>query len=234
MGGNREERRRFERRDVAACAPSDRRVQLVRRDGRDVSTLYGREGGGGGGLCPQRSRPVRGRASALGAAPPQEMRRRRCWRHPHLTNLRAPPPAPCSRAGASALLRSCETDRRYARGVAPGDCATQRGWASSHLDWVSALMIPPPARTPPPPLAPRAIPIDGTIGGVCGWLPPRPAEGRVAAGTITGLRSHGLSCSALPRGDDGRVCFAARRAAWSPQSWISCPGVWWSCPFAPL
>ena len=26
-----------------------RRVQLVRRDGRDVSTLYGREGGGGGG-----------------------------------------------------------------------------------------------------------------------------------------------------------------------------------------
>jgi len=25
-----------------------RRVQLVRRDGRDVSTLYGREGGGGG------------------------------------------------------------------------------------------------------------------------------------------------------------------------------------------
>ena len=26
-----------------------RRVKLVRRDGRDVSTLYGREGGGGGG-----------------------------------------------------------------------------------------------------------------------------------------------------------------------------------------
>ena len=34
------------------CAPpakGTRRVQLVRRDGRDVSTLYGREGGGGGG-----------------------------------------------------------------------------------------------------------------------------------------------------------------------------------------
>jgi len=41
-----------------SCAPRARhgrararggRVQLVRRDGRDVSTLYGREGGGGGG-----------------------------------------------------------------------------------------------------------------------------------------------------------------------------------------
>ena len=28
-------------------AKGTRRVQLVRRDGRDVSTLYGREGGGG-------------------------------------------------------------------------------------------------------------------------------------------------------------------------------------------
>ena len=35
-------------------APQGRgwRVQLVRRDGRDVSTLYGREGGGGGGGAP--------------------------------------------------------------------------------------------------------------------------------------------------------------------------------------
>ena len=35
-----------------APAPSEtftRRVQLVRRDGRDVSTMYGRELGGGGG-----------------------------------------------------------------------------------------------------------------------------------------------------------------------------------------
>ena len=30
------------------CCFGSRRVQLVRRDGRDVSTLYGREGGGGG------------------------------------------------------------------------------------------------------------------------------------------------------------------------------------------
>ena len=29
------------------CGKGARRVQLVRRDGRDVSTLYGREGGGG-------------------------------------------------------------------------------------------------------------------------------------------------------------------------------------------
>ena len=35
-----------------------RRVQLVRRDGRDVSTLYGREGGGGEGrgAAPSRER----------------------------------------------------------------------------------------------------------------------------------------------------------------------------------
>jgi hypothetical protein len=35
---------------VSVCAPARRRVQLVRRDGRDVSTLYGREGGGGATL----------------------------------------------------------------------------------------------------------------------------------------------------------------------------------------
>ena len=53
-----------------------RRVQLVRRDGRDVSTLYGREGGGGGGAAGRggpagggsgrrpRSRAARARARA--------------------------------------------------------------------------------------------------------------------------------------------------------------------------
>ena len=32
--------------DLRAVGKGTRRVQLVRRDGRDVSTLYGREGGG--------------------------------------------------------------------------------------------------------------------------------------------------------------------------------------------
>ena len=49
VGRAREERRK-----------GTRRVQLVRRDGRDVSTLYGREGGGGGApsrACRARSLP---------------------------------------------------------------------------------------------------------------------------------------------------------------------------------
>ena len=37
----------------------ERRVQLVRRDGRDVSTLYGREGGGGHALGVRRARGAR-------------------------------------------------------------------------------------------------------------------------------------------------------------------------------
>jgi hypothetical protein len=44
------------------CGRGTRRVQLVRRDGRDVSTLYGREGGGGGNSCPARASPARARA----------------------------------------------------------------------------------------------------------------------------------------------------------------------------
>jgi hypothetical protein len=56
-----------------------RRVQLVRRDGRDVSTLYGREGGGGGGTG------VGGRRQR---APP----RRRAGDS-------APRPRPCLRSG---------------------------------------------------------------------------------------------------------------------------------------
>ena len=56
------------RSSTADAAPTDetsgtcgtRRVQLVRRDGRDVSTLYGREGGVEGGACAA-SAPVRAR-----------------------------------------------------------------------------------------------------------------------------------------------------------------------------
>jgi hypothetical protein len=46
------------------AGPVVRRVQLVRRDGRDVSTLYGREGGGG---LPRRAAPAP--SDAGGGAP---------------------------------------------------------------------------------------------------------------------------------------------------------------------
>ena len=48
-GGESDEGHDYERESDAVCASTGagtRRVQLVRRDGRDVSTLYGREGGG--------------------------------------------------------------------------------------------------------------------------------------------------------------------------------------------
>ena len=55
-------------RGSARCLRScRRRVQLVRRDGRDVSTLYGREGGGGGCLRSCRRRPTPAAAPAPAA-----------------------------------------------------------------------------------------------------------------------------------------------------------------------
>jgi hypothetical protein len=50
-----------------ACGKGTRRVQLVRRDGRDVSTLYGREGGGGG-TAPRSPPAPGGRAAAARSA----------------------------------------------------------------------------------------------------------------------------------------------------------------------
>jgi hypothetical protein len=59
-----------------------RRVQLVRRDGRDVSTLYGREGerGGGGAFCgvTRRERRGRRRARRRGGGAQAGSRRRGC------------------------------------------------------------------------------------------------------------------------------------------------------------
>jgi len=49
-----------------------RRVQLVRRDGRDVSTLYGREGGAGGGG------ETYGPPNESGARKPETRTRRAC------------------------------------------------------------------------------------------------------------------------------------------------------------
>ena len=71
-----------------------RRVQLVRRDGRDVSTLYGREGAGAGGRehpqvhehrdelrkvhPPCRAAKLRRAAALLSPPPPPPRRRPRC------------------------------------------------------------------------------------------------------------------------------------------------------------
>ena len=52
------------------------RVQLVRRDGRDVSTLYGGEGGGGRRGAPPCSQSQAPRRSSLRAAPPTPARPR--------------------------------------------------------------------------------------------------------------------------------------------------------------
>jgi hypothetical protein len=54
-----------------------RRVQLVRRDGRDVSTLYGREGGGGGKLLPAVELPLRDRLATRLDAPVRLLELRR-------------------------------------------------------------------------------------------------------------------------------------------------------------
>ena len=79
---------RLRRTRVPGRGKGTRRVQLVRRDGRDVSTLYGREGGGGGTADwrahwdPRASRRAGGRAPSRGSAPCALMarasRRRRC------------------------------------------------------------------------------------------------------------------------------------------------------------
>jgi len=51
------------------CPAPLSRVQLVRKEGRDVSTLYGREGkGGGGGRCPAAADPKRAKPPCM--APP--------------------------------------------------------------------------------------------------------------------------------------------------------------------
>jgi hypothetical protein len=87
-----------------------RRVQLVRRDGRDVSTLYGR--GGGGEKNPRRARalawPTPGRPVARPAAPSWRSSAR-CPTRAHLPG----PSAPCALcAGESSVPRA-----RYHRHV---------------------------------------------------------------------------------------------------------------------
>jgi hypothetical protein len=62
---------------TTGCCLGTRRVQLVRRDGRDVSTLYGREGGGGRGCClPHPAAPRR--PSCRRGTARRRLRRSRC------------------------------------------------------------------------------------------------------------------------------------------------------------
>ena len=84
------ERVRVAHRLLPERAVRQRRVQFVRRDGRDVSTLYGREGGGG----PPRA--WRSSAAPPGAPRPSRPYQPRSARAPRATSGVSPPPSYCS------------------------------------------------------------------------------------------------------------------------------------------
>jgi len=110
----------------ATCAAAGtRRVQLVRRDGRDVSTLYGREGRGGGAQVPTLRRPWGCPSPAGGGivAPARAPARPSRTQGARAPPARATPARPsCSRYG---------TQNAAARACAPRRAARQRAAAAS-------------------------------------------------------------------------------------------------------
>jgi hypothetical protein len=98
-----------------ACGKGTRRVQLVRRDGRDVSTLYGREGGGGG--CGGGWGGGGGGAGGHRAAQPARARRPRGGREERRAVDDAPPAPRAVSAGETegglSCIDTCKIETAY-------------------------------------------------------------------------------------------------------------------------
>ena len=104
-----------------------RRVQLVRRDGRDVSTLYGREGGGGASA--RRRRPRRRLPGRRGGSFPNWPARARRGERPR--------GAPSPRAVVAVRRRNPE----WVRGGGGGGAgALEGGGGGSYADFSTALI----------------------------------------------------------------------------------------------
>ena len=179
-----------------AWGKGTRRVQLVRRDGRDVSTLYGR--GGGGAAPPSSPAPAPAPASSRSLWPPCPLSTNSC---PPSTSSRSLCPPYSSRGMHMAAGPS--------RGGAPPPAPAAR--AANHTDqssWHATTSTPSPRRT-----CPSRAGVSRLLGGQC-------ALSAVFRSALSaGTRLIRTSCTALSPATAAAATAAARL---SVHSWACC------------